>query len=86
MLRNYCNYCIRLFINTFKAMIYNNDLDYIAYGEELTPEQFEDRYDDLNNLYCEYHLYCESCKDEPVSFVVWLHTDISDNYDDDLPF
>lgn len=38
-------------------------------------------------LECDYTAYCENCEGEPLSYDIWLHTDVSDdNKYDDLPF
>ncbi len=50
--------------------------DYVSESTEIQ-EQLKSR----------YQTYCEHCEGEPLSYDIWLHTDVSyDNKYDDLPF
>ena len=57
-------------------MIFTNEDEQVNYYLELEAQSQSD-----------YQIYCEHCEGEPLSYDIWLHTDISNENDlDDLPF
>ena len=57
-------------------MFFTNEDEQVNYYLELEAQ-----------LECDYTAYCENCEGEPLSYDIWLHTDVSDdNKYDDLPF
>jgi len=57
-------------------MFFTNEDEQINYYLELEAQ-----------LQSDYQTYCEHCEGKPVSYDIWLHTDVSDKHEsDDLPF
>ena len=57
-------------------MFFTNEDEQVNYYLELEAQSQSD-----------YQIYCEHCEGTPLSYDIWLHTDVfDDNKYDDLPF
>ena len=61
-----------------------DDRDGVPTMRDITSEEHQHIQEQLES---DYQTYCEHCEGTPLSYDIWLHTDVSDdNKYDDLPF
>ena len=66
-----------------------DDRDGVPTMRDITPEEEQvNYYVELEaQIQSDYQTYCEHCEGKPLSYDIWLHTDVSDdNKYDELPF